>query len=620
MEAKERSFSFISKPLFYDIPFFQRNYVWSYWNWEELLAGLSDPKRCSFLGSLILKQVKTPSDSIGCFSIIDGQQRLTTLSILLRACYDTLMLHPENYPEDVIHNFKSAVNAQLFVITNTFTGEKKVKIRHSHIDRPFFESVINGEYTPDSKLDTIILKDEAAANPKTKKETANHILLCYKYFRVQLGAMSIDSIQSLWKILTEDNVKFLVNIDLDADENEQAIFDAVNSSGVRLTSSDTIKNALFQKYIDLLKRENTSVASEEAAVKLYNQTWVKAFLDCEEDALYWATQHQSGRLFRDNIEILLHCVAVIEGFFDPQIMKMSEIAQCYKDHIAGMEPCELSAFINRIKDYAELYKERIVTNESTVLYAYADFFTRLIHILDTLEISTFHPYVLSLLYKNKILPDEDALKTACEKLERYVVLHAICKATTKNYNKECLLLINGETVDNLLETCDDITVNRFYAGLAEMDSNRIATLLLFWIELYKRHNEKPDQKELKYTFTLEHIMPQKWKEYWSVNDLPVTDAEGNHIENTEEAETTRARAVYEIGNMTLLNSKLNTSLRNYSFRRKISGEGKKKGVKDLADCMITREILDTAVWNEQAIAQRTKTFSDIIKIIWKITF
>ena len=63
------------------------------------------------------------------------------------------------------------------------------------------ESVIKGEYTPNSKLDTIILRDEAAANPKTKKETANRILLCYKFFRTQLSAMSIDSITYSGKLL-----------------------------------------------------------------------------------------------------------------------------------------------------------------------------------------------------------------------------------------------------------------------------------------------------------------------------------------------------------------------------------------------------------------------------------
>lgn len=115
-------------------------------------------------------------------------------------------------------------------------------------------------------------------------------------------------------------------------------------------------------------------------------------------------------------------------------------------------------------------------------------------------------------------------------------------------------------------------------------------------------------------------MPQKWKEYWSVDVLPVFDDKGEKIPELKDAEEKRSRAVYEIGNMTLLNSKLNTSLRNYTFDRKKAGEGRKKGMKNLADCMITRAILDEPIWNEQAIYKRTNEISDSIMTLWSINF
>lgn len=620
MQAHEEAFSFIKKDYFYDVPFFQRNYVWSYDNWDELLASLLAPNNCSFLGSIILKQVSTRSGETGRFSIIDGQQRLTTLSILMRACFDTLMANRDNYPEKAINGFEAALDAQLFVTVDPFTGEKEVKIKHSHIDRPYFEDLINGKYSTAEALKSIVIKDEAAANPKEMKESANRILLCYKYFRVQLGSKPLEKVQQLWNTLIKDDVKFLVNIDLLASENEQAIFDAVNSSGVRLTSSDTIKNAVFQRYIDILKQETSDSKAEQLAVKMYETNWVSAFLSNDEDARYWATQHQSGRLFRENIEILLHCVAVIEKFFDPATMKMSELSQCYKDYIANMTKEELAEFIKRIHDYAVLYKDKIVTNEISVQYGYADYFVRMIHILDTLEISTFHPYLLHLLYKKQTGMDESSFRELCTGLERYVVLHAICNASTKNYNKECVQLINGEPLDELLANCDDINEARFNTGLRNVSSNKNATLILFWIELYRRSFEKVDQKELKYTYTLEHIMPQKWKEFWDITTLPVMDKDGNAIDDEEAATQIRSNAVYEIGNMTLLNSKLNTSLRNYTFDRKKSGEGKKHGMKDLADCMITREILDTQIWDEAAIRTRTEKMTEDIKKVWHISF
>ena len=102
MQASEKAFSFIKAPNYYEIPFFQRNYVWQLENWEELLDNLLDINQNHFLGSIILKQKSVNSGDIACFTIIDGQQRLTTLSILLRACYDTLMLHKSEYSDEVI--------------------------------------------------------------------------------------------------------------------------------------------------------------------------------------------------------------------------------------------------------------------------------------------------------------------------------------------------------------------------------------------------------------------------------------------------------------------------------------------------------------------------------------
>ena len=72
--------------------------------------------------------------------------------------------------------------------------------------------------------------------------------------------------------------------------------------------------------------------------------------------------------------------------------------------------------------------------------------------------------------------------------------------------------------------------------------------------------------------------------------------------------------------MTLLTGKLNTSLRNYDFTRKVNGEGRKKGMKELADCMITREIIELPTWKESAIIDRTAALSAIISQIWGLSF
>lgn len=74
MEAHEKSFTFMNGPIRIEIPFFQRGYVWNKDNWRDLIEDLLDEKSSHFLGSIILKAIKTESGEIPRWSLIDGQQ------------------------------------------------------------------------------------------------------------------------------------------------------------------------------------------------------------------------------------------------------------------------------------------------------------------------------------------------------------------------------------------------------------------------------------------------------------------------------------------------------------------------------------------------------------------
>lgn len=163
-----------------------------------------------------------------------------------------------------------------------------------------------------------------------------------------------------------------------------------------------------------------------------------------------------------------------------------------------------------------------------------------------------------------------------------------------------------------MDKANELSDKAVTAHLKEMYNNKTATLVLFWIELKRRFEDsKFDIKELKYTYSLEHIMPQKWEKYWNIDLLPVIDINtDSEITNKEEAKNVRGCAIYEIGNMTLLNSNLNNSLRNYKFSRKINGEGRKKGIKEYASLDIAKKITrvsdEKKAWNESTIKERTE--------------
>ncbi len=608
MRAEDKSFYFLSTPSYYDIPFFQRAYVWDEENWNELFDNLTNKNGNHFLGSIILKNELAAAGSVARYSVIDGQQRLTTLSILLRACYDHIVKHKDQYgyDENIVKTCQVKMESLLFVPEGGIKQTLHVKINHSHLDKKAFEGVIKGDLDRDDRWEKYV--------DSSDEDNTSSIIRAYAYFRDALEEVGQDIIDYLWELLTVDKIKFLVNIDLDIHDNEQAIFDTVNSAGVRLSSADTIKNLLYQRYVELLRLSNASDVDTEA-VKEYENTWVDAFLSDEAVNGYWETERQYGRMKRSNIETLLHAYAVIDGFFNPAENNMSELPQEYRKRISKLDLQDLHEFLEELHNYAFVFRDFFSDDEGYLTYT--DYIGRLLNICNTLEVSTFYPYLLQQLYsrKNDSI-SEDVLRERLFDLEKYLILNAICRGSTKNYNNECKQLIDGKkTPREVMESCVYISEGSFVNGLRRMTTNKLPTLILFWVELYQRNESNVDVKSLKYVYTLEHIMPQKWHQNWE--NVPSYDMEKNIVEDMDDIERVRSHAIYEIGNMTLLNSKLNTSISNSAFLDKINGKHGRKGIGDLADLRLTREVIDkNTEWNELKIYERTNKLEELIRQVW----
>lgn len=596
MKAEAMSLTFLGNEGLVRIPFFQRGYVWDITNWEDILTDLLDLEKSHFLGSLILKQQEKQTGKPKQVLVIDGQQRLTTLSVLLRAIYNS-------FDKDTQKNCEPSLRTFLFFKKNQTDKNYFVKIEHSKIDKKYFQRIINNEIT-DEEYNSIVIE-----NPATKTQSKhNKVLQCFKYFTEKLKEIEEQKRVDLFNRLLDQENKILVIIDLSEKEDEQAIFDTINSAGVRLSSADIIKNALFQKALDLFD-------NVEEVETLYKEKWENVF-SLDEDAInFWDTPRATGRLMRDNIEILLHSISVIKGFFDPDKHTLSDLSNLYKNYISKISKDDLKKFVEEISKYAKLFREKILVFNGNTLFSFQDNYARLFHILSVCEISTFHPYILWLFFEYD--SNETKLLEELHKVEKLVVRRMITKSETKSYNKMCKEFIkdNSSIDTKLAEQTNDEVKN----GLTSI-INKNATLLLFWVELYRRANDNMQSiKELKYNYSLEHIMPQKWEEYWS--NVAVVDADGNPITDKNVAKKERYSKIYQIGNMTLLNSSLNTSLRNYEFDKKINGEGRKKGIKHYADLGITRDDILTPyergdkIWNEKKIIDRTESLAkDIIKI------
>ncbi len=596
MKAEAMSLTFLGNEGLVRIPFFQRGYVWNFENWEDILTDLLDLEKGHFLGSLILKQLEKQTGKPKEVLVIDGQQRLTTLSVLIRTLYNS-------FDDETQKNCESSIKNYLFFKKNQTDKEHYVKIEHSKIDKIYYQKVIKNEISQD-EFNAIDV--ERPGNKTISK--SNKILQCFKYFTERLTEIDVESRLDLFNRLLDQENKILVIIDLSEKEDEQAIFDTINSAGVRLSSADIIKNALFQKALDLFSIEEVET--------LYNEHWQSVFSVDEDVINFWDTPRATGRLMRDNIEILLHSISVIKGFFDPDKHTLSDLSNLYKDYISGISKESLKLFIQEISKYARLFKEKILVFNGSSLFAYQDSYSRLFHILSICEISTFHPYILSLFYKYD--KNESKLIEELHKVESFIIRRMITKSETKSYNKICKEFIKDNSAINA--KISEQTTSEIQKGLTSIP-NKNATLLLFWVELYRRENDsKQSMKELKYNYSLEHIMPQKWEEHWS--NIDVVDETNNVILDKEIAKRERYSKIYSIGNMTLLNSSLNTSIRNYELSRKIEGEGRKRGIRQYADLGITRfDIIDKydagdKIWNEQRINERTTQLANDILTIW----
>ena len=210
MNAEEGSFGFMRDENNIEIPFFQRPYVWSKVQWEQLFNDLLNgfkEQRLHFLGSIILKQLPSSMVEGSRRSLIDGQQRLKTFSILVKSIYDLL-------DEDRLVDYVGFLYAEP-------TKYKNPKIKHSHINRSSFEAIINAK----DYSEVCESKDDGRLKNSNLE--------------------SSDIVRFLDYIL---EMKLWVVINLDENEDEQKIFDSINSAGLVLSSIDIIK---MQYLIDL---------------------------------------------------------------------------------------------------------------------------------------------------------------------------------------------------------------------------------------------------------------------------------------------------------------------------------------------------------------------------------
>ncbi len=597
-DAEAKALTFLSEAGIVRIPFFQRRYVWKEENWSDLYDNFFDSEIPGFLGSIILKgkkkiRVTDPSEC----SVIDGQQRLTTLSIFVMALYDTLN---ENDKKFFYDDLKNVIFRKDNVQDENGNPIYVPRVVHSHLDKTEFDRVIN-----------------LYENNKIEENDPSLINQCYTYFYKRFLEEDYDNKKKLLNALITTPIEILVVISISDDADEQKVFDTLNSAGVRLTMADTIKNFLFNRVSNLIDGTERNDFSNKV-ISLYNSTWENYF--CKDDNLdaLWNKEFVTGRIKRTNIDMFLHCYATIKELYNP-VQTLSDLPNVYKDYINKMNTEEeIKSFLNEMCEYAELYKTNFIDKDEDYKYSYSrdNILPRLLFFCDKLGTKTFNPYILYLIkqYSN----DEEKLNEELHKIEKIIVLTYLNKNTSrsKNYNKLCVDFIkNPERINDEIANMEDLDTG--LVGLQRI-TNGEAKVLLFLIELYRRRDPMNDFHELEFkdSYQLEHIMPETWQTYWNL--LPEKDDKGNELITIDDKVRYRNSKIKSLGNMTILKDKLNNKIKNRSFDIKIEGIDNIPGIRTYTDFKITTvDVIDYydngGEWNEERICNRTRDLYNEIK-------
>lgn len=550
-----------------EIPFFQRSYVWGETQWERLIEDMetvSSMNKPYFLGSVILKQQQTPAGgNVGDKrTLIDGQQRLTTLNIMIKVLC-----------------LKTGMNASFDRVFRLMNNE--IALWHNHNDISDFNKVLN-----------LTTEEELTGD--------SSIINAYTYFKNNLEVEKL----SLNNILT--NIMF-VGIDLGVDEDEQQIFDTINSLGVRLTTAELLKNYFFHR----------------DDVQSYNDNWKNVFERDTDTKKFWDRDITAGRSIRENVDLFFYSFLQIKvqdsslnvKTEDKKLFtKVDGLFDSYKKFIQDYK-IDKPALIQEIKEYAELYRANIdfdvVDRELSADYG----IERINAIIFGLENTTLIPYVLFVLKK---VANSNERNLIWEYLESYIMRRMVCHETTKNYNQlfsERLIANNVITRDALkaqIETQSD-KVNYMPSDIDLQNGfnnsrlvNKQAAGILYLIESMVRDRAKQSTSLLGLgRYSLEHVMPKKWENNWT----PLA---------TEEAKLNRHKILLTLGNLTIITTSLNTSIRDADWNTKKNGRGEKHGLRHYASSIETfSPYLEKPDWNEEVIQERATYLYTKAKEIWR---
>lgn len=545
------------------VPIFQRNYSWQKNQYEQLWfdilrASKFKEKQNHFIGSIVYIDMGTPAGRPQQLLLIDGQQRLTTISILLCAI------------KDYVQKFNLETKLiNLAKIKNQFLYNS------DEIDEDRYKLLLNVQ----DKETYIKLIDNTIF---TVNKPATNIIKCYEFFyeRIEDFIKQHGQIDEIYAGIFKLS---LVSISLDKDsDNPQMIFESMNSTGKDLSQTDLLRNYLL---MDLTPEKQT---------RLYKTYW-KPMEELFGEDIYKNDVNKFDYFIRDFLTLKSDI-----GY----ICKINNVYENFKRYYLDNN-CEKFAVLKDLFTYAKYYAciDLLQENDDELKLYWQKF--------KKLDSHVVYPFLLKLYddYSRQILIKED-FKKILQVVISYLWRRAICEIPTNSLSKTFATLYQAVDKDDYVNSVIKAFVfkssyKRFpsdYEVREKLQTKdiyhfRLRKYLLEALENYY-HKEPIDLNTANYT--IEHIMPQNIEHNLSWQQMLGEDWQEVH-----------SLYLHTLGNLTITG--YNAEMSNKSFGEKVNGES---GFKH-SHLKLNESIAQCDVWNKKAIQRRTNILTDIILKIWK---
>lgn len=576
MEIKKKNFfKILGGEKRFVVPLYQRAYAWERPQCERLLDDLIEVGRSAkpqetnhYLGSIIIKKdTGSVEDKKNRYSIVDGQQRITTLSLLLLAFYN--------------HECK------FFSSIGNDKEETRHEIKKEYLINPKFEN----EWNDRAKYLKLNLKSKADSEAYynlvrhgTLSKNGSRICANYRFFFDAIENRKI----SFEAVITGIENSPLAEVMLDKDENPQKLFEAVNDTGLGLSQSDLIKNWIFM---------GIGQDSEDSLYEKYWPTIESNLKDKTESFFWYYVELKSGEIPRNG--------------------SYKSFLKAFKD---GPRDEEL---LKDIANYSEIYSD--YTNSS---FDSKDINTAISN-LGEFQKSIFTPVLLKILYQlyiDKTLSEENAL-LMFRYIESYIVRRDMLRMPSNSLGQAMINIIKYlGSVDELSWALSvKLTRSQRMPTDEELDA-RLKNEDFYNLKWSKEYLYRIE-KHLNESFslrnpTIEHIMP----ETMHTNANPKTNVSDPDRYNWEidlgsDAQRIHDKYVNTIGNLTILPASENSKFSNSRFQIKRNygyddPDSFIYGFKNSPIRMSQKLGKNYQKWGEDEILMRAEEIIGYIKEIW----